>query len=348
MESKPMGSDMGVEIERIESVEAETWNHLVEQSSQTCPFHWYEALSVQAEQTGTAVHPLVGYVGEEAVGLFPLFELSRGPLRLVFSPPPELRVSYLGPALVNGEGLKQRKRERRQHEFIEQCIDWADARFNPRYGHIRIHGRYDDIRPFLWNDCTVTLSYTYHVDLTMGEEQLLLSFSRDARSNIRDGEDTAYTIEEGGQAEIYDIIEQVARRYERQEIDYNLTPAFVTELADRLPEGAVRPYALRVDGEFIGGLIALDDGDTVYRWQGGVRTDTNVDVSINDLLDWHVMTEAINRDHTAYDLVGADNPRINRYKAKFNPELVPFYSVEHGSALTTALAHAYKWARNRV
>ncbi|RRJ33654.1 lipid II:glycine glycyltransferase FemX [Halocatena pleomorpha] len=334
---------MGVEIERVK--ETETWNRLVERSPQTCLFHRDEALSIQADHTGADVHRLVGYVGEEPIGVFPLFELSRGPVRLLFSPPPELRVTYLGPALLNGGGLKQRKRERRQHEFIEGCFEWAKSAFNPRYGHLRIHSCYEDIRPFLWNDCEVTPSYTYLVDLTQGTDDLLMSFSRDARSNIRDAAEASYTIEEGGRTAIYDIVEQVDRRYARQGISYHVTPAFVTELANSLPEGAVRPYTLRIDGEFIGGLIALDDGETVYRWQGGVRSDTSTDVPVNDLLDWHVMTEAIDRDRSAYDLVGADNPRINRYKAKFNPELVPFYNVEHGSTVTTTLARAYQWVR---
>lgn len=339
---------MGVEIKRIDDSDDETWNGFVERSPYASLFHRYEALSVQAEHAGTDVHPLVGYVGQEPVGVFPLFELARGPIRMAFSPPPELRVAYLGPALLNVDGLKQRKRERRQRQFIEGCLEWADGEFDPSYGHIRINGCYDDFRPFLWNDCDVTLSYTYLVDLTPGPEDLLMSFSRDARSNIRDGEDATYTIEEGGRAAIYDIIEQVAHRYENQDIDYHVTPRFVTELAARLPDESVRPYVLRIDGEFIGGLLALDDGETVYRWQGGVRTDVETDLSVNDLLDWHVMTEAMERDRTAYDLVGANNPRINRYKAKFNPDLVPFYSVEHGSTVVRTLAHTYQWLRERA
>lgn len=348
LEPERSGSDMGVEIERIDGSDNEIWNRLVEQSPHTCLFHRHEALSVQAEHADTAVHPLVGYVGEEPIGLFPLFELTRGPIRTAFSPPPELRVSYLGPALLNGDGLKQRKLERRQRQFIDGCFEWADSEFDPKYGHIRIHGCYDDLRPFLWNGCDVTPSYTYLVDLSLGPEDLLMSFSRDARSNIQDGEEETFTIEEGGQTAISDIIEQVNNRYESQDIDYHVTPSFVKELAAGLPDGSVRPYALQVDGEFIGGLLALDDGDTVYRWQGGVRTDIDIDLPVNDLLDWHVMTEAMERDRETYDLVGADNPRINRYKAKFNPELVPFYTVERGSPVITSLAHAYKWIRDRT
>lgn len=339
---------MGVTIERLDDTDSETWNRFVEQSPQTRLFHQYEALSVQAEYAGAVVHPLVGYVGQEPVGLLPLFELDRGPVRMVFSPPPELRIAYLGPALLNQTGLKQRKRERRQHQFVDGCFEWIDREIDPRYGHIRVHGCYDDLRPFLWNDCDVTPSYTYHVDITPDHDDLLMAFSRDARSNIKNSRDATYSVAEGGRKAIHDIVEQVTNRYETQDIAYHVTPAFVTELATRLPDGAVRPYTLQIDGEFLGGVLALDDGETVYRWQGGVRIDVDTDIPVNDVLDWHVMIDAMERGRTTYDLVGADNQRINRYKAKFNPDLVPFYSIERGSSVVTAVAHAYKWIRERT
>lgn len=339
---------MDIDVMRLEGDGREKWNQLVEQSPHARLFHRYEALSTQAEHAEGILHPLVGYVGEEPIGLFPFFELKQGPVQTVFSPPPELRVAYLGPALLNQNGLKQRKRERRQQQFVDSCFEWINAEIGPRYEHIRVHGRYDDLRPFLWNDCDVTPSYTYHVDLTPGHDDLLMMFSRDARSNIRNSRDGTHTVEEEGEKAIHEIIEQVTRRYENQNIAYRVTPAFVMDLATRLPDGSVRPYTLRIDGEFLGGILALDDGDTVYRWQGGVRIDTDFDLPVNDLLDWHVMADAIERGRTVYDLVGADNPRINRYKAKFNPDLVPFYSIERGSSVVTTLAHAYKWIRERA
>lgn len=54
------------------------------------------------------------------------------------------------------------------------------------------------------------------------------------------------------------------------------------------------------------------------------------------------MVDGVERDLTTYDLVGADTPRINGYKAKFNPELVETYSVERGSTAATLAAHLYQ------
>lgn len=54
------------------------------------------------------------------------------------------------------------------------------------------------------------------------------------------------------------------------------------------------------------------------------------------------MCDGRNRGMTRYDLVGANNRRLNRYKSKYNPELVTFYQIEHGPLSVRAIAHLYK------
>ena len=335
---------MDVRVTRADAADPERWNRAVDRSPHASLFHRYEALRVQADHADARLHLLVGHADGKLVGVFPVFEVRKGPITTVFSPPPHLRVTYLGPAMVDTGD--QHERERRQQQFIEGCVDWIDDNLSARYLHVRtVHG---DQRPFMWNDCDVTPSYTYHVDLDRDEEDLKMSFSSDARKNIRDAEDREFEIEEGGRGAIYRIVEQVRLRYENQGIAYHVSPEFVVDLYDALPEGQVRPYELRVDGEFIGGVLALQDDAAVYRWQGGVRTDADVDLPTNDLLDWRIMADARERGLGTYDLVGADNPRINKYKAKFNPELVPFYSIERSSMGTGVLAQAYRQLRERA
>ncbi|WP_410767598.1 lipid II:glycine glycyltransferase FemX [Haloferax sp. DFSO60] len=339
---------MTIEVRHANQDDLERWDQYVEQSTHGSLFHQYAALQIQAKHAGAELYPLVGFKGQEIVGLFPVFKITKGPIRTAFSPPPELRVSYLGPVLLNMDKLKQRKRERRHHEFMDGCFEWIQNEIRPQYTHIRLDGTYTDLRPFSWNSFTITPSYTYHVDLTGGEEEVLMNFSSDARANIRNAPEDSYTIEEGGLEEIELIVEQITERYESQGISYRITPDFVKDLYTSLPEGQIRPYTLRVDGEFIGGILVTDYKDVVSRWQGGVRTDIDVDIAVNDLLDWRVMTDAIERGRTTYDLVGADNRRINKYKAKFNPELRPFYSLEKGESGIGTLAHLYKSIRQRA
>jgi len=330
---------MSIDIDTLE--DGEQWNSYVERSPQGGVFHRFEALAVQADHADATLHPLVGYKGQEPVGLFPVFGVRKGPVRTAFSPPPDLRVPYLGPALLNMDKLKQRKAERRLRRFVEGAVEHVDEAVQPRYTHVRTDVAFPDLRPFVWNEFGADPNYTYVVDLSPGAEDLLAAFSSDARSNVRNADPDAYTIEEGGPGAARDVFAQVEQRYAAQGVAFDVPEGFVADLHDRLPDGKLRPYVCRVGEEFAGGILVLDDGETVYRWLGGVRTD-GVDLPVNDLLDWRVMTDAIDRGRDGYDLVGADNPRINRYKAKFAPELRTFHSLDRGSALVSLLAQGYK------
>lgn len=330
---------MSIDVSKATDDELETWNRYVDRSPHTNPFHRRGSLAVLADHADADLHPLIGFKGQEPVGIFPVFEVERMGISTVFSPPPGLLIPYLGPALLNIEKLKQRKRERRHERFIDGCFEWMEEELDPRYVHVRSDFRYTDLRPLEWNGMDASLGHTYTVDLTVGEDELLERFSSDARSNVKDGTGENCTIEESGENAIRRIITQVYRRYEAQDKSYGVTPGFVLDLEERLPEGCVRAYVCRVDGRFAGGMITLEDGDTIYRWQGGAKHDA--DVPVNDLIDWHIMREAMERGIDEYDLVGADARRLNRYKAKFNPELRTYHEAEHASPAMRLVREAY-------
>ena len=332
---------MSIDVRLATDEDRTRWNECVERSRLGTVCHEYDALHVQADYSGATLHPLIGFKGQEPVGLFPVFEIRKGFVTTAFSPPPHLRVPYLGPAFVNMEKLKQRKRERRRQRFMEGCFEWIETELAPKYVHVRTTTAFTDSRPFTWNDFDVTPEHTYVVDLTRDEDELLMTFSSDARSNVRNADEDAYEIDVGGAEEIELIVDQVRRRYESQGVSFGVDAAFVRDLADRAVNGSVRPYTLRVDDEFAGGIVALEYGDTIGRWMGGVRTDAETSLPTNDLLDWAVMCDGRYRGLGQYDLVGAATPRINRYKAKFNPSLRTYYTVEGGSWGMRHLAAIY-------
>jgi hypothetical protein len=334
---------MSIKIEVFDRDGRDRWNTLVEQSPQTTPFHRYEALEVLADYSKADVHPMVGYKGQEPVGLFPVFSMYKGPVAAAFSPPPEMKVSYMGPALLNFEKLKRRKAERRHSRFVERCLDALESVLNPKFTLLRTSPWYDDPRPFAWNDFEVDLAHTYVVDLSLGCDDLLGRFSGDARRNVTGDVDRDVEITERGAGAVRQIIKQVKARHDEQDESYRLMPETVVALYRRLPKGVIRPYACTVDGTFVGGVVALDDGETVYRWQGGAKPDT--DVPINDRLDWRIMTDAIERGREGYDLVGANNKRLCGYKAKFAPDLRTYYSVQDGTRSMNLMSGLYKQFR---
>ena len=334
---------MSIEIETVD--DPETWNDYVRRSPHGTVFHRHEALEVQATHSNTTLHPLVGYKGQEPVGLFPVFEFWKGPVPFVFSPPFDLRVQYLGPALCNMAKLKQRKREQRHRRFVEGCIEWIEDRIEPRYLTVRTDWRYTDLRPFKWNGFEVQPSYTYVVDLGPDEEEVMGRFSRTTRRRIRNHLDDEYDVESGGRDEIEWIVRQVNERFVEQGETTPLTESFVTDLYERLPEGQVRPYVLSVDGDVLTGTILLEYDGTAHRWQGGVKVES--DLPSNELLEWHMMREAAGRGVTDYEIVDANYPRLNEWKSKFGPEVRSYHLLKRTSTGMDAAVRLYQRVRER-
>lgn len=318
------------------------WNQYLSRAPTATPFHRHEALEVLADHGSATLYPLVATAGGEPIGLFPVFEKSLGPVSAVFSPVPNLKIHNLGPVLVAADGLSAPERERRSRRLVDTVLACLRERLVPQYVFVRTAVRYDDPRPFDWNGFDVTPRYSYVVDLTPDTETLLDQFSSDARRNVRNrGE--GITVREAGADAIDAIIERVRERHAEQGESYPLTAGFVRDCYDALPAGTVRPYVVDLDGEFAGGMITLETDDTIYRWQGGVKSDTGRPV--NDLLDWRIIRDAGDRGLTRYDLMGANNPRISRYKAKFDPDLVTYHSMVKATVPMRLLAATYRRLR---
>lgn len=332
-------SNRGIDVGVAE--DAAGWNDAVARSGPGTVFHHHAFLEVVSEHNGATMYPLVGYKGQELVGVFPVFERTYGGITTVFSPPPNMGLSQLGPVLPGLDRLKARTAEKRTRRFIEGCLDWLDRAVDPNYVHVRTTPWFDDNRPFAWNGFDLTPRYTYVVDLRPGTEAVMESFSADARNNVRTTPDGAYVIEQVDLDGIDGIIDHLDRRYDEQNVRYSLDRSLVVDLYRQLPEGCVRPYVCTVDGEYAGGILVLDDGQTVYRWQGGAKPYRDVDVPVNDLLDWRIMADAIERGRTRYDLVGANTPHLCEYKSKFGADLVTYTSAERSSLLVQLASRLY-------
>lgn len=331
---------MTVTVTLADVASQQRWNDYVAASPQGTFFHQLEVLDVLATHSRTDLTLLIGRKGDEVVGLFPMFVQSKFGINAAFSPPPGLKVPYLGSLLLNRYDLRQRTFESRHEEFIEGCLDHIHDTVQPRYFNIRSTVGYEDVRPYLWQNFKILPRYTYHVDLSPGADKLLSQFSTDARYNIRKATDRGISVVVGGVEAIERIMAQVSKRHHAQGKSFRVTASLITDLYNRLPAGSVLPYEAYLDGTYVGGNIVVSFGNTVCAWFGGVTPE--VDAPVNECLDWQIISDAANNGMDWYDFLGANVRRINRYKAKFNPVLRPYFNIERASPEMTVVAGVYK------
>lgn len=294
-------------------------------------FHTPEALRVLEEYSGSELRLMGGFKGDQVVALQPLF-VTAGPLgaKMISSPPPGHHVPHLGPILLH-TSPKQSKYERVNREFTSAVMDQVESDDRTLWFMLCRPG-YDDPRPYTWEGLSVDVSFTYHLDLAGATpEDVLMSFSRSRRREIRDGGDADIEIHREDIDSAAVIYRDTKARFEEQNVPFLLSWEYVRTLLDALDDRS-RVYVARDStGTFLGGIITFISNDSISFSLGGART-THDGLSVNTLIHWQiirdVLTDPALDSITTYDMVGAGEQRLSRYKSKFNPDHRPYYVIK--------------------
>lgn len=330
---------------RVEQLKLSEWNELLP-DSEFGVFHTAEGLRVLDEYAPGKLHLYGGFKGQEPVGLVPVFIRDTLNFRMALSPPPGYGARELGPLLFP-LSPKRNKQEKLNREFSEKIIDAIDADRTTTLFRASCGPYYRDTRPFQWAGFDVYPTYTYQLDVESAEpDEMLESFTKSLRRDIRTGEDSDVTVRIGETTpdarRIYDSIES---RYDDQDKSFLPSWNYIRDMIAALDERARVYVAESAEGEFLSGIVVLYSNDTAYFWKGGTgRSDHNF--SINSLLHWRIINDIVDDrvdfDIKRYDFHTANNERIVQYKSKFNAELVPHYRIESGGLAMTAVKKAYR------
>ena len=330
---------------RVEELGLEDWGELLPARGFDV-FHTQEALDVIDRHSPGDLRLFGGFKGERAVGLFPVHVGSKAGGRLLTSPPLRFGIYRLGPILMPASP-KQRKQESTNKEFVRGVLDSVDADRAFTVFRTVCSPRYGDTRPFTWSGFDVTPSYTYQLDLADATpDQLLQSFSRGLRYDIRSRDDVDVSIRRAGMDAAERTYRSIAVRYSEQNRRVPLQWGFVRDLLDALGEDRSRVYvAESADGKFLSGMIILYSNDTAYFWNGGVKT-TQASVSPNSLLHWRIiediLTDPALEAIDQYDLYTANDERLVAYKSGFGGTLTVYYTIESKNTLMTVAKRAYR------
>lgn len=332
---------------RIERLDFDEWERALPETGFEV-FHTAKALSVLERHSASGLYLLGGYRGEQLVGMVPLFVRNApGGVRVISSPPPAMSVPRLGP-ILQPTSPKRRKQEKVNREFTKGVLDTLDVDSPRTLLRMICPPEYIDPRPYRWAGCTVSPSFTYRLDIgDRSPDDLLKSFSQSLRREIRSGEELDLTIETAGVEGGKRVFEETAARYGEQSQHFGVKWPYVQDVISSLHERCRVYIARDPDGEYLGGVIALFSNDAAYYWLGGTRANYE-NTSVNSLLHWRIIHDVAEDPPidsvSEYDLVGANTERLCPYKAKFAPDLAPYYVVESGGVALDLAKETYQWA----
>ena len=331
---------------RVERLDISDWSDALPSEGVEL-FHTPEALSVLADHATGELRLYGGFKGQQPIGLFPTIVQDRSIGTAVLSPPPGFGVPRLGP-IVMPTSPKQRKREKVNSSFTEEVLEEIGVDDSLTLFRTVCGAGYADPRPYAWSDMDVDTKFTYVLDLEDADpDEVMKSFSKSLRREIRDGADLDVEIRREGVDGARAIYEDTRVRYREQDEAFPLSWEYVRDLVEALEEvDRSRVYVARTpEGEFLSGITVLYSDDAGYFWQGGTRA-TYENVSVNSLLHWRVIEDIIEDPPmdsvTSYDLMGANTERLCRYKSKFCADLVPYYVVESQGPGMDVAKRAYR------
>jgi len=130
---------MTIEIDIARKEDKKKWNHLINESPYGSIFHSWEWLEVAEKYTKCKLYPIVGYKGDEIIGIFPIFYKKKYGLKMTFSPPPSTAMSFLGPILLNYEKIKEDKKLFYFSEFQKKVDNFVFSDLDSNYALFLLH-----------------------------------------------------------------------------------------------------------------------------------------------------------------------------------------------------------------
>jgi hypothetical protein len=333
---------MTIEIRIANNADASEWDRIVSESPYGTLFHHWNWLKITQKHTRSTFYPLIGIKGGDAIGIFPLFFQKKGPVRMVFSPPPHAAIFYLGPVVVGYDLLKRKRWETRYVDFLKSVQNFIINDLNANYISIALSPALQDPRPFIWSKYTIEPAYDYIVDLGKGTDYLFQSLDKKQRQDLNRAKKRGISVDIGGQKEIGLIMDLMTDRYEEQAKIVTLSQEYLTDIFEEFKNN-ITIFVTRFEGEVVTGLIDLHYRDTLYSWIGNPKPRVPVSPSPNDLMAWEAIRYGGEKNFKFHVTMGAaGNERLHTYYAsKFDPELSVRFTAKKTSNASSLFEKGY-------
>ena len=335
-----------LEIRLPEDGQQRLWDEFVDQAPLGTLFHKYAWLRAAEGHSGTTLYPLMIYVKDRLVGIFPVFFQRPGPLLMVFSPPPGCDIPHLGPLFEDASS--QSEREQFQADLVATVLRDLKQRLGrePDYFSLKTTKGLQDSRPLSWAGFSVEPLYSYIIDIQGELEDIQKSFNKRIRQYIRKGQrEEAFRVERGGKEDLLRVNQFIAERYADQGLSHDVSDAYLLEVYRAFPDN-IDILTVYHEEEILTGLILVRYRDTTAHWIGSPVPKAHANAA-NALLYWGSITLAKEQGLSQCEVIGANLQNICQYKAKYNPRLDLYFSAVRRNSRAAIAEWFFRKVRGR-
>lgn len=299
------------------------WDSFVDNSPYGLIFHKWDFLKLAEKYTGYQFLPYGVFKGDRLICVFPLFYKKILGVKLLFSPPPQSGIPYLGPVFDNSyDILKQDKKE----SYLDHIVEEMDAEIKkiaPHYTSVLLLPEFSDIRPFLWRNYGAYPRYTYTIDLAPELSDIWDGLTPNCRQNIRKGEKLKCLMKKCDDTSV--LTDLLSERYNEQGLNFSINSDYLKEAM------ALYPESLILNGLYDEDTLVGVTLNQVYKkyigWMGLPKPKTNKYTYTNECLIWKLIEQAKTMGLSKFEISGANKQNLCRYRAKFNPKLEMYFII---------------------
>lgn len=316
--------------------DGESWDAFVDASPYGTLFHRWAFIKIMEKHSGQRLFTYGIYAGGELVCILPLFMKSYYGLRMISSPPPKIKATYMGFVLCGRYGTMSQRGREVFLESVTQQIDGILTGLRPNYVYIQVVPGFEDIRPFKWDGYGTKIGYEYAVDLSPSMDELWEGLSKDCRDRIKACRKLPITIKKGRDLDLFYGLTKGDLKPQGKLTITDRTIAYLKDLMAEFTDSMWIDFMYCGD-EAVGISINYVYKDKFVGWIGSYKK------NFGEYLEWDLISRAKAQGYRFYENPDANAKRLTQFKSKFNPTLEIDYDLYRKDALVRALTWSYSW-----
>ena len=250
-----------------------------------------------------------------------------------------IATQYAGFLLPPATGEKISDTIYRHHRIMSTIADYLSRRYHNV--HLFCSPGMMDFRPLQQKGWLISPAYTYFLRIDDIEE-LWKKFDGSVRRQIKKGEKQGLRLcTEFSAKSLVQLVDETFRRHHQRN---PIPEGLISQVIENESFVDKRSLIGAVDssGNLASGIIVFRDRRRAYYAFSATRSDA-MGTGVHSWLLWEMFKNLNQQGIHQFDFLGGNIPSIARFKEKFNPELVIYYStLYYGSNILRSL----KWIRS--